>query len=143
LSLNDNDPLDDDFADFSDADSNDNGGSGNGSDGNLSRGSSDESTNGPVGTVPCIITITKVSGTTYWRTLLGTDVLQPHKGALIVRALAADGKFMVDNLTHIKDVKIATLTSVEADFAREKMYIAPHVCTCWLSSRKSTHICIV
>jgi len=64
LSLNDNDPLDDDFADFSDADSDDNGRGGNRSDGSFARGPDEESTNGPVGAVSCIIVITKVSGTT-------------------------------------------------------------------------------
>jgi len=110
VSLNDNDPLDDDFADLSDdlSDGDDRGGNGSDGDGSLTRGSGEESTSGPVGPVPCIITITKHS-----------------KGALLVRALAADGKFMVDNLTHTTDVNTATGTSVEADFAREKMYIAP------------------
>lgn len=140
MSLNDNDPLDDDFADFSDADSNDNSRGDGGSDGGFARGSGDEITNGPIGAVPCIITITKVSRTTPWRSLLGAEALQPRKGALLVRALAADGKFTVDNLTHTNDVNIATSTSVEADFAREKMYIAPQVCTHSLRLGKSTYI---
>jgi len=43
---------------------------------------------------------------------------------------------MVDNLTHTEDVQIATSMSVEADFAREKMYIAPQVGTCIVFARK-------
>ena len=140
MSLNDNDPLDDDFADFSDADSDGDGRGDSGSDGGFAGGSGDETTNGPIGAVPCIITITKVSRTTSWRSLLRAETLQPRKGALLVRALAADGKFTVDNLTHTNDVNIATSTSVEADFAREKMYIAPQVCTHGLRLGKSTYI---
>jgi len=143
LSLNDNDPLDDGFADFSEADSDDNDSDGNRSDGSFAKDSDKESTNGPVGIVPCIITITKVSRTTSQRTLLGTEILQPRKGAILVRGLVADGKFTVDNLTYTKDVHIATSASFEADFAREKMYIAPQVRTHSLRLGKSTYICKV
>jgi hypothetical protein len=63
LSLNDNDPLDDTFVDFSDADSDNDSRDGNGSDDDLAGGSGEESTKGPTGAVPCIITITKVGRT--------------------------------------------------------------------------------
>jgi hypothetical protein len=112
---------DDDFADFWDADS-------EGVITALMPALGEEITSGPIETAPCVTTVTKVSRTTSWRPPLGTENLQPHKGELLVRVLAADGKLTVDNLSHTDGVSIAPSTSAEADFAREKC-IPPLVCT--------------
>jgi len=52
-------------------------------------------------------------------------VSKPHKGTLLIKAVALGGHFLIDNVSHSDDTDLATKNSAEADYQRQNIYIAP------------------
>ncbi|GLB41320.1 hypothetical protein LshimejAT787_0905350 [Lyophyllum shimeji] len=52
-------------------------------------------------------------------------ITKPGKGALLIRCIAVNNHFLIDNVSYMADAGLATRKDAEADYHRSNIYIAP------------------
>ncbi|GLB38956.1 hypothetical protein LshimejAT787_0601180 [Lyophyllum shimeji] len=52
-------------------------------------------------------------------------IVKPLKGALLVKCIAVNNHFLIDNVSYTDDASVATRKDAEADYRRSNIYIAP------------------
>lgn len=52
-------------------------------------------------------------------------ITKPNKGALLIKCIAVNDHFLIDNISHMADAGLATRKDAEADYHRSNIYIAP------------------
>ncbi|EPQ25648.1 uncharacterized protein PFL1_06785 [Pseudozyma flocculosa PF-1] len=56
---------------------------------------------------------------------MAITISKPNRGAMTFEAVAADGEMSIDNITFLRDNKMAEDLTVEADWARRGVYVGP------------------
>jgi len=52
-------------------------------------------------------------------------ITKPNKGALLIKCIAVNDHFLIDNISYMADAGLATRKDAEADYRRSNIYIAP------------------
>jgi len=52
-------------------------------------------------------------------------ITKPSKGALLIKCIAVNNHFLIDNVSYTGDATLATRKDAEADYLRSNIYIAP------------------